>query len=62
MKKMFMLATAALFAASIALADAPKPAPETKSCDKAAACCKKENCDAKDPAKCDRASCKAHKH
>ena len=61
MKKMFMLATAVLFAASMAFADTTKSTAEHKSCDKAAAC-NKTHCDANDCAKCDRASCKAHKH
>jgi hypothetical protein len=77
MKKMLMLATAALFATSMAFADTAKPV-DHKSCDKAAACCKKQSCDTsgkdsccKDQADCcqsgsscakaDHASCKTHK-
>ena len=58
MKKMFMLASAVLFAASMAFADVAKTT-DHKSCDKAAACCKKESCDAKDKQSCckDQADC-----
>ena len=77
MKKMLMLAIAALFATSMAFADTAKPV-DHKSCDKAAACCNKTSCDMKDKescckdqadccksgstcAKADHASCKMHK-
>ena len=64
MKKMFMLATAMLFAASMAFADVTKSTTDHQSCDKPAACCKKQADCCKSGSSCpkaEHASCKTHK-